>query len=107
MFDKPQPGTAPRLAPHNAQPSAWSSARINRSLDQEMAALLRAHLVPDFDQAQNWADLAKRLRAKGFYLKTDGQRVRLHDCHSHVQICSCRFLGFPSARLEARFNRLH
>ena len=86
------------------QESAWSSARVVRSLDVETAALLRMHMQDDFSNATCWQDLGERLKNKGFYLKTDGETVRLHDSHSHVEICSCSFLGFPSSQLEARFN---
>lgn len=84
--------------------NAWASTRVVRSLDVETAALLRMHLQEDFSDAASWSDLAQRLKNKGFYMKTDGATVRLHDCHSHVEICSCSFLGFPSSQLEARFN---
>lgn len=84
--------------------SAWSSKRVVRSLDVETAALLRMHLHEDFTNASSWQDLSSRMKNKGFYLKTDGATVRLHDCHSHVEIGTCSFLGFPSSQLEARFN---
>lgn len=89
------------------QESAWSSARVVRSLDVETAALLRMHMYDDFSNASSWQDLCERLKNKGFYLKTDGSTVHMHDAHSQVDICSCSFLGFPSAQLEARFNETH
>lgn len=85
----------------------WSQAKVVRALDVETAALLRAHLAEDFGHAESWGDLSNRLKNKGFYLKTDGSRVQLHDSHSHVHICSCRFLGYPSHQLESRFNARH
>lgn len=95
----------PTPVPHDSiDESPWSQAKVVRALDQETAALLRVHLSEDFSCAESWLDLSTRLKNKGFYLKTDGSHVRLHDCHSRVQICSCSFLGYPSAQLETRFN---
>jgi len=83
----------------------WSQARVVQDMDFETAALLRVHLSEDFSTSESWLDLSKRLKNKGFYLKTNGQKVHLHDCHSHVDICSCQFLGYPSRQLETRFNQ--
>lgn len=86
--------------------SPWSQTKVVRALDFETAALLRVHLSDDFSASTSWQDLSARLKNKGFYLKTDGARVHLHDCHSHVEICSCTFLGYPSAQLDKRFTAL-
>ncbi|MCI5096580.1 MAG: hypothetical protein MRY77_09725 [Rhodobacteraceae bacterium] len=86
------------------QQSGWASARETRQLDSEMAAMLRMHLHEDFSEAAGWTDLKHRLRQKGFYLSTQGRGLRLRDTHSHVDICSSRFLGFPEDSLERRFK---
>jgi|GEM_PF-3261702 len=85
--------------------SPWSQARVVQQMDFETAALLRVHLSEDFSSSKSWLELSKRLKNKGFYLKTNGTNVHLHDCHSHVDICSCQFLGYPSRQLESRFNQ--
>ena len=107
MFANPAFENAAPVVFDSYQESAWSSTRVVRSLDVETAALLRMHLNEDFSNASSWSDLSHRLKNKGFYLKTDGTSVRLHDRHSHVEICSCSFLGFPSLHLEGRFNTSH
>ncbi|APG45591.1 hypothetical protein [Phaeobacter porticola] len=84
--------------------SAWASARTSSRLDAEMVAQLRMVLSESFRTAKNWLDLIRALRSKGFYLQRDQDRMRLRDANSHVEICTCRFLGFPGKELEARFG---
>jgi hypothetical protein len=86
------------------QQSGWASAREARQLDSEMAAMLRMHLHEDFSSADGWSDLKDRLKQKGFYLSAGNRGLRLRDTHSHVDICSSRFLGFPEQTLERRFR---
>jgi hypothetical protein len=97
--------TAEVLVPQDSfAQSAWASARISNRLDSEMAALLRMYLFGVFSKANDWGKLNTRLRDKGFYLKRSGTHLWLRDCHSHVEICTCRFLGFPSVGLEMRLG---
>ncbi|MFS4581389.1 hypothetical protein [Phaeobacter sp. C3_T13_0] len=84
--------------------SAWATARNGSRLDTEMAAQLRMVLSESFRTARSWLDLIRALRSKGFYLQQSEGRIRLRDAHSHIEICTCRFLGFPGAELEARFG---
>mgnify|MGYP000443670712 CR=1 FL=1 len=83
--------------------SGWSSALSSNRWDTEMAVSLRMFLYEEFAKARSWLDLRRRLVSKGFYLKQVDNRVRLRDAYSNVDICSCRFLGFPSAQLTSRF----
>ncbi|WP_052269565.1 hypothetical protein [Leisingera sp. ANG-M6] len=98
----------PVFVNRNAAPAqtAWASARIHKRLDSEMAAQLRMLLAGIFHSAQSWLELRKGLKLHGFYLRRKGLRLLLCDIHSHVEICSCRFLGFPAAVLEQRLGRL-
>ncbi|MFV1464486.1 MULTISPECIES: hypothetical protein [unclassified Phaeobacter] len=84
--------------------TAWATARNGSRLDAEMAAQLRMVLSESFRTAKNWLDLIRALRSKGFYLERSDGRTRLRDAHSHVEICTCRFLGFPGKELEVRFG---
>ncbi|MBY6141366.1 hypothetical protein KUV26_18155 [Leisingera daeponensis] len=86
--------------------SAWATARIHKRLDSEMAAQLRMLLAGSFQTARSWLELRKGLKQHGFYLCRSGLRLLLCDMHSHVEICSCRFLGFPAAVLEQRLGSL-
>lgn len=86
--------------------TAWANARIHKRLDSEMAAQLRMLLGDVFRSARNWLELRKELKQHGFYLRRKGLRLLLCDSHSHVEICSCRFLGFPVAMLEQRLGNL-
>ncbi|WP_209279379.1 hypothetical protein [Parasedimentitalea huanghaiensis] len=71
-----------------------------------MAVSLRTYVYDEFSKARSWLDLRRRLISKGFYLKQGKDSVRLRDAYSNVDICSCRFLGFPSAQLTTRFAEM-
>ncbi|MFD0982592.1 hypothetical protein [Tropicimonas aquimaris] len=88
----------------NVEQSAWASARAANRLDSEMAAHLRMHLAKVFLTALNWTDLEAALRERGFYLEPYPSNMWLCDRYSHVRICSCSFLGQPSAQLEVRLG---
>jgi len=90
--------------PGQSGESAWASARMSARLDTEMAVQLRMVLNESFRTAKSWVDLFQALRDKGFYLQHRSGRTRLKDCHSHVEICTCRFLGYPTSELENRFG---
>ena len=92
------------VTPEPQSQSAWASARLARRLDTEMAALLRISLLPSFDKATSWAELNAALATKGFYLRHAGGRLKLCDAISHVEICSTRFLGFPTRELQHRLQ---
>lgn len=105
MFHDPHIRPATPSDGSRFEETSWSQARVVRKMDFETAALLRVHLSEDFSKSESWMDLSKRLKDKGLYLKTNGRNVHLHDSHSHVDICSCQFLGYPSQQLESRFNQ--
>ena len=83
--------------------SGWASARASNRWNSEMEVSLRMYLWEEFSKARSWLDLRRRLVSKGFYLKQVANSVHLRDAYSNVDICSCRFLGFPSAQLTSRF----
>ncbi len=85
--------------------SAWASARVTKRLDSEMAMLLRSHLHFVFESAADWLDLSARLKDHGYYLKRYGSGTMICDSHSHVEICRCGFLGYPTAELSERFGK--
>ena len=60
------------------------------------------HIPPVFGMMAGLA----YLKLYGFYLRRRGVHLLLCDLHSSVEICSCRFLGFPAAALEQRLGRL-
>jgi len=83
--------------------SGWASALSSNRWDTEMAVSLRMFLYDVSAEARSRSDRRRRLVSQGFYLKQVDNRVRLRDAYSNVDICSCRFLGFPSAQLTSRF----
>jgi len=88
------------------QQTAWSSASDEDRMDTEMAIQLRILLTPPFQEATTWSELRSGLQDKGFYMKRTNGHMHLYDAQSHVKICTCGFLGFPSADLEQRFKRV-
>lgn len=79
--------------------------RVVRSMNPETAAKLRILLNDDFSTATSWQDLGNKLLSKGFYLRTLDGDILIHDCHSHVRICSSQFLGYPSSVLEEKLSQ--
>lgn len=88
------------------QQTAWSSASDQHRMDTEMAIQLRILLTPNFQEAKTWSELRSGLQNKGFYMKRTKGHMHLFDAQSHVKICTCAFLGFPSKDLEQRFKRV-
>lgn len=88
------------------QQTAWSSASDQDRMDTEMAIQLRILLTPFFQKAKTWRELRSGLQTAGFYMKRTQGHMHLFDCASHVKICTCAFLGFPSKDLEQRFKRV-
>lgn len=88
------------------QQTAWSSASDQQRMDTEMAIQLRILLTPNFQNARTWSELRSGLQDKGFYMKRAKGHMHLFDAQSHVKICTCGFLGFPSKDLEQRFKRV-
>lgn len=84
----------------------WSGAKVSNRLDCETGVLLRCALQSEFQHATSWANLRRRLEAKGFDLGFyDGRLVLI--CHdSGERVCSCKFVGFPLAKLTERFGRV-
>ncbi|MGR3621986.1 aspartate-semialdehyde dehydrogenase [Pseudophaeobacter sp.] len=88
------------------QQTAWSSACDQDRMDTEMAIQLRILLTPHFQKAKTWSELRSGLKVMGFYMKRTKGHMHIFDSASHVQICTCAFLGFPSQELEERFKRV-
>jgi len=86
--------------------TGWSSACHQDRMDTEMAIQLRILLTPEFKKAKTWAELRSGLQDKGFYMKRSKGHMHIYDAQSHVKICTCGFLGFPSKDLEERFKRV-
>ena len=77
-----------------------------QSMSAETKVKLRLLLSDDFDTADSWQDLSNRLLEKGFYLRHLDDEILVHDCISHLRICSSEFIGFPQNALESRFDQV-
>lgn len=84
----------------------WRGAQASNRLDCETGVLLRSMLIPVFDQATSWANLRRRLKAKGFEMQFHAGRLILTDRETGDRVCSCKYLGYPLAVLARRFGRL-
>ncbi len=72
--------------------------------DEQLVAPLRARLAADLAGAAGWADLERRLKAKGFILRAAGGGLALHQHPSGQRICKASELGFSYSRLLRRFG---
>lgn len=102
IFRKPSPVDNPQ--PASAKPAP---ACAIQSMSAETGLKLRLLLRDDFTAANSWGDLSNRLLEKGFYIRTQDGEILIHDCISHLKICSSQFIGCPSNVLEDRFDQAH
>lgn len=72
--------------------------------DERLVAPLRALLAEDLAFAQDWADLQRRLRAKGFELREAGGGLALHAWPDGGKRAKASDLGYSYARLMRRFD---
>ncbi|MDG1430466.1 MAG: hypothetical protein P8L68_07225 [Paracoccaceae bacterium] len=73
--------------------------------DFETAILLRSLVLPAFDNATSWCDLAEALESVGFGLSIMDGHLTLIDADQGVGICTGRFLGKPLVELSAKFGK--
>lgn len=94
---------------HQAKSATDTPCNIEavQHMSAETAAKLRILLSEDFSAATSWQNLANMLLSKGYYMRFRDSDILIHDCHSHVRICSTQFLGYPANSLEDRFSPEH
>jgi hypothetical protein len=72
--------------------------------DARLLAALQALLGRDMSQAQDWADLAERLRPHGYELRAAGGGVVLYKSSCGTRICKGSEIGFSYGALMKRFG---
>lgn len=72
--------------------------------DERLIAPLRALLADDFAYARDWADLQRRLRAKGFALREAGAGLALVQSGGGQRVAKASDLGYSYSRLMRRFR---
>ena len=72
--------------------------------DERLVVPLRALLADDFAFALSWADLAKRLAAKGYALAEAGGGLVLIDCKTGERQCKGSELGYGYSQLLRKFD---
>ena len=89
------------------QPAAFeadTSQRLPAPIDSETEMLLRTVLLPHFEHATSWADLCRRLAAKGYKITFRVGHLVLADETGRL-ICTGAMIGSPLARLANRLGR--
>jgi len=79
-------------------------AKTSVRTDERLVAPLRALLADDFAWARDWADLQRRIAAKGYGLREAGGGIVLCEARSGRRLCKGSDLGYSHARLAARFG---
>ena len=96
------PHDAVPQAPH---PIAWKLADSDDNPDFETGILLRSLVLPAFETAQSWRDLAEALDSLGFGLAIHHGRLTLTDCSNGTYLCTGRYLGKPLAEMARRLGK--
>jgi hypothetical protein len=78
-------------------------AKTPNRADEQLVARLQRLLVPEMASAMSWADLAHRLREKGYALRPAGGGLTLHDAGG-TRLCKSSELGFAYSRLVRKFQ---
>ena len=73
--------------------------------DFESAILLRSLVLPAFENATSWGQLAEALESIGFGLSIKEGHLTLVDVDQGVSICSGRFLGKPLFEMSEKLGK--
>lgn len=72
--------------------------------DEQLVTPLRALLADDFAYAAHWADLQRRLTAKGYRLAESGGGLILQKAANGERLCKASELGYSYSALMRKFN---
>jgi len=73
--------------------------------DFESAILLRSLVLPAFECARSWCELAEALESIGFGLAIKEGHLTLIDVDQGASICTGRFLGKPLAEMSEKLGK--
>lgn len=73
--------------------------------DFESAILLRSLVLPAFENADSWWELAEALETIGFGLAIKDGHLTLIDVDQGISICSGRFLGKPLIEMAQKLGK--
>ena len=73
--------------------------------DLESAVLLRGLVLPAFETAKSWSELAESLECIGFGLSIKDGHLTLVDTDHRAGICTGRFLGKPLVELSGKLGK--
>lgn len=80
------------------------SCNKSEDTDQRLMAALQALLARDIAEAQDWNDLAERLRPHGYEVCASDGSLVLFKTSCGTRICKTSELGFSCAALNERFG---
>lgn len=80
------------------------SAKTNEATDERLLPALQALLARDMAEAEDWDDLATRLRTHGYDMRGVSGGVALYKTSCGTWMCNCSDLGFSYATLCRRFG---
>lgn len=86
------------------QPICWKHQGDNYP-DFESAILLRSLVLPAFENATSWGELAEALESIGFGVSIKNGHLTLVDVDQGVSICTGRFLGKPLVEMAGQLGK--
>lgn len=94
--------------PDEPIPTLWTDLKRGpneTALDCETAVSLSCHLNRTFREASDWSQLIGDLKALGFGLEFQDDRLILINDMTGVELCTCGFLGHSFASLTERLGK--
>lgn len=82
-----------------------AGAKTPNRADEQLLVPLRSLLATDFATSRAWAELASRLKAKGYALREAGGGLALHSEPDGQRLCKASELGFSYAALMRQFGK--
>lgn len=73
-------------------------------VNEKLVFALQKLLFRDMAEASSWADLDRRMRKHGYYLKIAWGGLSLHTCTSGHKVCHTHLLGFSYGTFLRRFG---
>lgn len=97
------PGHMVRDMVSKARRAAENSKTPNRA-DEKLVERFQRLLADDLAQADNWADLDRRLAVHDLCLKPAGGGLCLHNRRNGLRLCKSSELGFPYSGFVKRYK---
>ncbi|WP_299704493.1 hypothetical protein [uncultured Tateyamaria sp.] len=93
---------------HRVTPNVWAlqnRGENESALDCETAVALACFVGPVFEAAEDWSDLVRALKERGFHLVFEADELTLVQDETEVSLCTCASLGYGFSALKARMGK--